>query len=68
MTCLLFCKHLDTLLAEWNFSLGLYVFEKLKNLVTFSSFSVEVVFKSYFFHTFSLRYFFKIHISDFCNY
>ena len=42
MTCLLFCEHLDTLLAEGN------VFEILKNLVTFSSFSVKVVFKSFF--------------------
>ena len=58
MTCLLFCEHLDTLLAEGNFSLGLYVFEILKNLVTFSIFSVKVVFKS-FFHNFSLKYFSK---------
>ena len=49
MTCLLFCEYLDTLLAEGNFSLDLYVFEILKNLVTFSSFSVKVVFKSFFF-------------------
>ena len=26
MTCLLFCEHLDTLLAEGNFSFDLYVF------------------------------------------
>ena len=25
MTCLLFCEHLDTLLAEGNFSFDLYV-------------------------------------------
>ena len=62
MTCLLFCEHLDTLLAERNFSLDLYVLEILKNL-TFSSFSVKVVF-----HNFSLKYFFKIHISGFCKY
>ena len=43
-------------------------FEILKNLVTFSSFSVKVVFKSFFFHNFSLNYFFKIHISGFCKY
>ena len=49
MTCLWFCEHLDILLAEGNFSLDLYVFEILKNLVTFSSFSVKVVFKSFFF-------------------
>ena len=49
MTCLLFCENLDTLLIEGNFSLDLYVFEILKNLVTFSSFSVKVVFKSFFF-------------------
>ena len=48
MTCLLFCEHLDTLLAEGMFSLDLYVFEILKNLLTFSSFSVKVVFKSFF--------------------
>ena len=33
---------------EGNFSLDLYVFEVLKNLVTFSSFSVKVV-KCFFF-------------------
>ena len=48
MTCLLFCGHLDALFAEGNFSFDLYVFEILKNLVTFSSFSVKVVFKSFF--------------------
>ena len=56
MTCLLFCKHLDTLLAEGNFSLDLYIFKIFQNLVTFSSFSVKVVFKSCFFHNFSLKY------------
>ena len=55
MTCLLFCEHLDTVLAEGIFSLDLYVFEILKNLVTFSRFSVKVVF----FHNFSLKYFFQ---------
>ena len=49
MTFLLFCEYLDTLLAKGNFSFDLYVFENLKNLVTFSSFSVKVVFKSFFF-------------------
>ena len=49
MTCLLFCEHLDTLLADGNFSLELYAFEILKNLITFSSFSVKVVFKSFLF-------------------
>ena len=69
MICLLFFEYLDTQLAEGNFSFDLYVFEILKNLVTFSSFSLKVVFKSYFFHTFSLKYFFfKIHISGFCKY
>ena len=49
MTCLLFCEHQDTLLAEGNFSLDLYVFGTLKNFnVTFSSFSVKVVFTSFF--------------------
>ena len=53
MTCLLFCEHLDTLLEEGNVS-GIYMFfEILKNLVTSSSsfsssFSVKVVFKSFF--------------------
>ena len=49
MACLLFCERLDTLLAGGNFSLDLYVFEILKTLVTFSSLSVKVVFKSFFF-------------------
>ena len=49
MTCLLFCVPLNTLLAEGNFSLDLYVFEILKNVETFSSFLVKVVFKSFFF-------------------
>ena len=54
---------------EGNFSLDLYVFEILKNLVTFSSFSVKVVFKSFFPPNFSLKYFFfKIHINGFCMY
>ena len=48
MTCLLFCEYFDTLLAEGIFSFDLYVFEILKNLVTISSFSVKVVFKSFF--------------------
>ena len=67
VTCLLFCEHLDTLLAERIFSFDLYVFEILKNLVTFSRFSVKVVFKS-FFHIFSLKFFFKLHISCLCKY
>ena len=49
MTCLLFCEHLDALLAEKNFSLDLYAFVKLRNLLTFSSFLVQVVFQSFFF-------------------
>ena len=49
MTCLLFCEHLDALLAEKNFSLGLYAFIILRNLLTFSGFLVQVVFKSFFF-------------------
>ena len=44
MTCLLFCEHLDTLLAERNFYLDIFAFVILKNLLTFSSFSVQVVF------------------------
>ena len=46
MTCLLFCEHLDALLAEKNFSLYLYAFVILRNLLTFSI--VQVVFKSFF--------------------
>ena len=42
--CLLFCEHLNTLLAEGNFSLDLYVLEVLKNLVTFSKFFSESCF------------------------
>ena len=38
MTCLLFCDHLDTRLAERNFSLEFYAFVILKNLLTFSVF------------------------------
>ena len=68
MTCLLFCEHLDTLLAEGNFSFDLYVSEILKNLVTFSRFSVKGVFKSFFFIILALSIFFKIHISGFCKY
>ena len=47
MTCLLFCEHLDGLLAKKNFSLDLYAFVKLRNLLTSSSFLVRVVFKSF---------------------
>ena len=47
MICLF--EHLDALLAEKNFSLDLYAFVILRNLVTFSSFLVQVVFKSFFF-------------------
>ena len=65
MTCLLFCEHLDTLLAEGNFSFDLYVSEILKNL-TSSSFSVEVVVKS--FYNFSQMYFFQISHCVFCKY
>ena len=49
LTCLLLCEHLDVLLAEKNFSLDLYAFLILRNLLTFSSFLVQVVFKSFFF-------------------
>ena len=49
MACLLFCEHPDALLAEKNFSLDLYAFVILRNLLTFSSFLVQVVFKSFFF-------------------
>ena len=48
MNCLLFCEHLDALLAEKIFSLDLYAFVKLRNLLTFSSFLVQVVIKSFF--------------------
>ena len=33
ITCLLFCEHLATLLAERNFSLDLYAFVILKNFL-----------------------------------
>ena len=48
MACLLFCEHLDALLAEKSFSLDLYAFVILRNLLTFSSFLVQVVFESLF--------------------
>ena len=44
MTCLFFCEQLDTLLPEENFSLDLFAF--VKNVLTFSSFLVQVVCKS----------------------
>ena len=59
MTCVLFWEHLDTILAEGDFSLDFYVFGILKNLVTFSSFSVKVVFKSFFFIILALSIFSK---------
>ena len=43
MTCLLFCKHLDTLLAERNLSLDFYAMVILKNLLNFFSFLLQVV-------------------------
>ena len=43
MTCLLFCEHLDTLLAEKRFFLDLCAFVILKNLLIFSSVLVKVV-------------------------
>ena len=48
MTCVLFCEHWDTLSTEKNVSLDLYPFVLQKNLLTFSSFLVQVVFKSFF--------------------
>ena len=48
MSCLLFCDYLDSLFAERNFSLDLYAFCKIKNLLTFSIFLVQVVCKSFF--------------------
>ena len=48
MTCLLFCEDLEALLAEKSFSLDVYAFVILRNLLTFSSFLVQVVFKSFF--------------------
>ena len=50
MTSLLFCDHLYALLAEKNLSLGFCACVFLKNLLTFSSFLVKVVWKSLFFH------------------
>ena len=43
-----FAEHLDTLLAEGNFSLDLYVFWNIKILVTFSSFSVKLFLRVFF--------------------
>ena len=48
MTYLLFCQHLNILLAERNCFLDLYDFVILKILLTFSSFLVQVVFQSFF--------------------
>ena len=48
VACLLFCEHLVPLMAEENFSLDLYAFVILRNLLTFSSFLVQVVFESFF--------------------
>ena len=44
MACLLFSEHLEALLAEKSFSL----FVILRNLLSFSSFLVQVVFESLF--------------------
>ena len=48
MTCLLFCEHLGILLAEKN-CLDLCAFVILKSILTFPSFLVKVVSKTYFF-------------------
>ena len=48
MTCILFCEHLDTLLAEKSFSLDSRAFLILKNLLIFSVL-VKVARKSLFF-------------------
>ena len=48
MTCLLVCEHLDTPLAQTNFSLDLYAFVILRNLWIFQLFSASC-FKSFFF-------------------
>ena len=50
MTCLLFCGHLDALLAEGIFSLDFSAFVIFKKFITFSSFLVQVVCKRLFFH------------------
>ena len=67
LTCLLFCEHLDALLAEKNFSMDIYAFVILRNLLTFSSFLVQVVFKS-FFHNLASSIFYNIHLSEFSKY
>ena len=54
-------EHLDTLWAERNFSLDLCAFVILKNLLTISSFLVQVVFKSLFFHDLGFIYLKKSH-------
>ena len=61
MTYLLFCEHLDTLLAEGNFFLDLYLFKIFSNFFQF--FIESFFFEELFFHNFRLKYYFKIHIS-----
>ena len=67
MTSLLFCVHLDTLLAEKNLYLGFCACVFLKKLLTFSSFLVKVVIVSYFFMTWH-QVFLKLLMSGFSRY
>ena len=61
MTCLLFCEHLGTLLAEKILCLDLCAFVILKN-ITFSSFLIKVVCKSLFFHDLASSIFKRSHV------
>ena len=60
MTCLLFCEHLGTVLAEKNFCLDIRAFVILKN-INFFSFLVKVVCKSLFVHDLASIIFKKSH-------
>ena len=59
MSCLLFCEHLGTLLAEINLRLDICAFVILKNINLFQ-FLVKVVCKRLFFHDLSSIVFLKI--------
>ena len=52
----LFREHLDTLLAEKNFSLELCAFVILNILLTFANFLSNFFCKSLFFHDFGFKY------------
>ena len=62
MTCLLFCEHLGTLLAEKIFCLDIFAFVIIKKILTFSSF-----FSQSLFFMIWLQLFLKNLISDFSS-